>query len=252
MKLKDIFQYIEFVANKEQRSGNISIDSFNLMLPLASFAIFKQKYGLPEEYQLNAPFNRQVYEITQKISDDLSNFKVWLGRDGTMPLSVSSSGEAIIPDDYFHVSSIRYKRLKNIDCATEERFSEVEILTEQQFTSRLTKEITAPTYKNPVCTFYNGFIQFAPKDLQYVDFIYLRRPVTPYLDYYIDPVTDAYVFVDENVINTGTGVMSLTKELDWAEDVHQDIINNILSRIGINIRENQLLQYAEMLKAKGV
>jgi hypothetical protein len=252
MKLKDIFLYCEYIANKEQRSGSFSIDEFNRILPLSSLSVYKQKYGLPEEYQINAPFSRQTYELTQKISDDLSPFKVWMGRSGTIPLSVSSNGEAIIPNNYFHVSSIRYKRLQNVDCDTEEKFSEVEILTDAQFSSRLGKEITAPTYKNPVCTFYDGFIQFAPKNLQFVDFVYLRKPVTPYLDYYLDTVTDSYIFVDENILNLGTGVLSLTTELDWAEDVHQDIINNLLSRIGINIRENQLLQYAEMLKAKGV
>lgn len=252
MKLKEIYKYCEFIANKEQRSGILSPDEFNLAMSLSVLSVFKQKYGLPEEYQLGAPFNKMVYELTQKISDDLSPFKVWLGRNGTMPLPVSASGEAVIPNDYFHVSSIRYLLPVIGDCETDVATKVVEILTDDQFAARLDKEITAPTLKNPVCTFYDGFIQFAPKNLQYVDFVYLRKPATPYLDYYLDPTTDAYVFVDVGVLNTGTGQISKTVELDWAEDTQQDIINNLLSRIGINIREQQMIQYAEMLKAKGV
>jgi hypothetical protein len=96
-----------------------------------------------------------------------------------------------------------------------------------------------------------------------VSLSYYRFPNTPVLDYYIN-TSGVIQFLSEGATHTwttgetdSTGTVrttgdpdwtSLTAELEYNEDMHEDFMNEILSRVGIRLHRPELAQYAEMLK----
>ena len=241
MNLGEILSLINYISNKDQTGRTMTPNQFNLLLDASNNDYFKKKYGLPEEYQPGQPFPAQSYEITQKITDDMRSFKKWLGGRDYPALSIDTSGRADIPTDYVHYSSIRYRKVTNsADCTTPTtEYKTIEVLTDAQIGDRLQNSIKMPTIDNPICSFYSDYIQFYPITLARTDFTYLRYPTTPIFGYTI--VNDVEVY------NPSTST-----EIEWPDINHLDIVRIILSYIGINLREPQLFQYAEMKKKEGV
>ena len=63
----------------------------------------------------------------------------------------------------------------------------------------------------------------------------------------------ANVLVYSNVIQKGTSLVyiSLTKELEWEDYIHYKFVSRILSRVGINLAEDKVVQYAELQQKEG-
>ena len=95
-----------------------------------------------------------------------------------------------------------------------------------------------PTLKYPVAVFYNNFIQFYPTNIRSVVWTYLRYPTVPVWGY---------------TMSAGEAVYDATAsvQVELPDSCHMDLVRLILSYRGINLREEQLIQYAEMAKAKG-
>lgn len=252
MNLDELYKFINYITNKEQSGNTIPPDTYNLLLKTANIDVFRVKYGLPQEYKGGA-LPIQAYESIQLITDALSPFKVVMGEDN--PLLINEDGKAKIPNDYVHYSSLIYKQYvynsgKYVidECGNEVfiqekskyKYRNIEVLKDAEVGDYLSNSLKYPTKENPVCCFYNDYIQFYPKDLHNVIFVYLRLPVTPY--YYYEILDDyTYKYIPEKSI-----------ELEWREDMHLDIARIILGYIGINLRENDLYQYVEAQKIKGV
>ena len=247
MNLGQIFKLVDFIANKEQTGDTITPDQFSeVILPAVNIMFFKKKYGLPEDYRPGQPLPREAWEITQKISDDLRKFKEF-----QPAWAINSAGVAAIPSDYVHRSSITRTYIPYT--GAQPKTVVVEVLTDDEAATRRGNSITAPTVKNPVCVFQKNSIQFYPSNLQSVEFTYLRLPKTPFFDYTI--ANDEYIFLPAGQFHNGTvlpaGTPSRTVELEWTEDTHIDFVNRILYYIGINLREDQLINFAEKAKATG-
>jgi hypothetical protein len=215
MTIYEIYKSIEYLLNKDQFGRAISVARFNQVIPLVEIDLFKQRYGLPQHYQPGMPVPQMSYEITQKISDDTSAFKVWMGSPQGGPLmAINSAGIATKPPGYVHVSAIR---------SVDER--PVEVLFNGEFNERLTNPNRTPTHKHPVCTFYGDYIEFRPKNLVKVHFIYLRLPVYANLVVTNDPVTDSIVYDPVNSVQTM-----------FPEDMHTEYVRRAMSYISLNLR----------------
>jgi hypothetical protein len=202
---------------------------------------FKQRYGLPQEYQPGMPLPKMSYEITQKITDDLRDLKVRMGQD-VATMAIATNGRATIPTDYIHFSSARYNQITDNTCgnlATRPRA--IEHLSDAQIGDRLGDSIKMPTLKNPVFVTYAGYFQFYPKTVSNVEFTYLRMPKTPVYGYVADNTTDDDTYDETTSVH-----------FEYPEDCFNDIVSMCLGYIGINLRSSELLQYAEMQKEKGV
>lgn len=247
MNLGQIFELVNFIANKDQTSDTITADQFSdIILPAVNIMFFKKKYGLPEDYQVGQPFPRQAWELTQKMSDDLRKFKVkqpaW---------AINNTGAAVIPSDYVHRSSITKTYIPYPGAAP--KIVVVEELTDSEAAARRSNSVVMPTLENPICVFQSSYIQFYPENLQSVEFTYLRLPKTPFFDYNI--ANDEYVFLPQGQFHNGSnlpaGTPSRTVELEWPEETHIDYVNRILSYVGINLREEQLINFAAQAKSSG-
>lgn len=241
VRVNKIWDFLNFVTNKDQAGNTISLPEFNQLLPAVNIDFFKQRYGLPEQYSPGQPLPQMSYEVTQKITDDLRAFKVRMGID-TQAMIVDNQGQAPIPSNYVHFSSARYNMIKDNVCGTVQmKPRTIEHLTDAQLGDRLGNSIKKPTFRDPVFATFSTYFQFYPKNLRQVEFTYLRMPATPVYGYIADNNTDTDVY------NEATST-----HFEYPEDCFNDIVRLCLSYIGMNLRANDIIQYAEMQKAKGV
>jgi|LauGreDrversion4_2_1035121.scaffolds.fasta_scaffold00631_5 hypothetical protein len=226
MNVNQIRDWVNFELNKHQSGNTLNKEEYNLCLAWANAEYFKIKYGLPEEYRPGMPLPRQAWAVSQKIIDDLRRFLVGKGGKNLPQLTIDINGYADLPDDYIHYSSIRYNGRA------------VETISNDVLGDRLQSSIVYPDKSYPLCVFYDTYLQFYPKDLGYVDFDYLRMPITPYWDAVI--VDDEYVYKPSSSV-----------QLEWPDDTHTDIANLIIKYASENIRDFGMTQLAKQRQNDG-
>lgn len=241
IEVNKVYNLCNYITNKEQMGNTINASEFNTVLYAVNIDFFRQRYGLPQEYVPGQPLPKMSYEITQKIIDDLSHFKVRMGID-VAAMVVDNQGRANIPSDYVHFSSARYNMIKDNVCGTVNlKARTIEHLSDAQLGDRLGNSIKMPTLRNPVYATFNNYFQFYPKNLKYVEFTYLRMPRTPIYSIVVDPNTDLEVY------NPTTSV-----HLEYPEDCFTEIVTLCLGYIAPNLRSPDIMQYSQQLKEKGI
>lgn len=258
-----LFKYLLFLSNKDVTGNSLSVNEFNMSLQVANIKHFKKKIGIPEEYKVGMPISRQSFELSQVLTDDVLPFKVHLGSPNIPYLPVDTNGYAALPQSFFYPSSLEYRYFPNNDCEGEYIKRKIDVLTDGQWPDVEGSAIRKPTLMYPACNFQAGAIRFLPRNIQRVEFVYLRLPVTPVYDYYINTENE-YVYLEPGVSHvltigeegslgqqSGITVQSLSVELEWNETNKLDILNLMLSHFGLNVREGMIEQFAEMTKQSG-
>lgn len=256
IQINELKELVEFLANKHQTGASITPGQFNIATQSALDDAVMYFYGLPQQYQPGAPVPAVAWEVTQLVTDYISHLKP------TVPLTINSVGVATKPADYLHVSSISYLYFvpqaspadANVSTGTEQTSlaekhtvlaeaitCPVDILDDAKWATRMRATITKPTKKYPVCRFNdNDQIEFAPIDLRTVQFTYIRYPVKPVWAY---TTPDGYTPLYDATSSVNVEMPAMLKNM---------MCYFILTKLGINIREPQLQQFAELLKTKGV
>lgn len=233
VNIDELYRTVQFFANKEQ-SGFIKPSEFNLLADRAQMEIFMKKFGNPQEYTPNAPFPRYSYQETQKITDDLRVFI-------TRVTLTANFGQIDYPDDYVHFSSAMSVRMEPISGTNNfiPRNIEIQVADDSELGYMLGSAIVFPEPDYPIMVFYDNYMQIYPIETEMVHFTYLRRPQVP---------NWAYTLVNNRpVYNPGASV-----NIEFPDETLNEIAARILSYVGINLREPQLIQYSEMQKDKGI
>ena len=254
ININEMYRFVQFVANKEQ-SGFITPNEFNLATDRAQMQLFMERYNNPAEYQPGRPIPRVAYQQSQKISDDL---RMFIKR---VMLPINTDGMMNYPDDYIHFSKATYKYLSEIDLddssanagcvdcsspvigqsstSTIEKTVGVKPVDDGELNKLLSSSIVAPTIDYPILAFFEDGIQYYPKTLSSVELTYLHRPTVPFWD---------FTMVNQRpVYSPGTSV-----DLEWAEQVFNEIAIRILAFVGVNLRESELAQYSEGKRQTGI
>ncbi len=236
MNLDEIRNNVNYRLNKDVSGLTLTTFQFNTILQLINIEYFKLSYGLPEEYEKNAPFPKRAYEVSQKVTDDLNPFLVSMdGRDKGY-LAVDNRGVAILPKDYAHVTAIGYDTQSDVP-----KRIIIEIMTNAQFDSRMGSRIIKPSLTNPICKFHAGKLLIFPYDINQIAFSYLRYPIKPVFAVIEDPVTETEVYDP-----------TMSVELEYPEEVHVDIVNMICKYASENLMDQFRLQVEENRKSKGI
>lgn len=242
MNLQEVFDFINFIINKEQSGKFISPEEFTLLLRNNSIKFFKKYYDVPEEYQVGQPLSRIQWEITIAAKKRLQRFMITASAANGNALTVDSDGFADLPDDIFYYDYF------NTDLGVGR------IVKGYEFDSISQNPITFPTDKRPIATIRNTKIQFLPTNLTNLQFHYLRYPNEPNYDYYIDQNDNViYLAPGETSPPTGTppNKPSESVELDWDTESVWDIIQYILEDVGIGVDRGDVIQYANNKQVKG-
>lgn len=236
MNLHEISQTIALIlGDYEPTQATPTRQEFSLLLKINSLKHFKRKMGLPEQYQPGMPLPAQVFEITEKLSQDVRRFKVFMGKKDTAPLMLDTNGYADVPSDMYYPSSFTYRYFT----ASKNRWRTVDVLTDEEFDRRLGSVVEQPTKYWPVCNFQRDFIRFAPVDMQYINFNYIRYPV--------DPI---YAVKKDDFITVYDAANST--ELEW-DDINQiDIMMLVLVDLGMFLKREDIIKYATQAKVQGI
>lgn len=211
-KIDNIHQRIRLYLSKA-RSGYFSPEEIDEAVFIASKSLFNDLKG--------------KYESNQEISDHLSPFK----SDPTT-LAVGINGQATKPSDYSYVSSI----------TSGDNYVNVDIVDEAFRANRINDPICGPSSDYPIVTIYKTYFQFNPTNLTNVQLTYLKEPVKPRWGYII--VSNVPVFQESG------GVTGDTIDIEWDEDVLNEIEAKTLSVLGVNLREESITQYGELKSNK--
>jgi len=227
--------FIDFISNKEQSGTAYSIDQLNNAFQAANIDFFKLRYGLPEEYAPGTPVPIQGYEVTQKMKDDLKACKV------VSTISVSTSGEMILPSDYVHYTAMTFIKVVNSDCgdAPIAKRKAIEIIDDDKWDERIDNSIKFPSLDFPIGNFLSNSIRCEPRNLKEVEFSYLRMPNKPIWGYTIQNGIETYD-------------TSLSTDFDWSGILFTDLAKIVIGYLSINLRDEELHAAIEEYKDKGV
>lgn len=226
MTLFEIYDMVRLIANKDFDGNIVTPERFNQLIKVVNLELFRNKYGLPEEYQPGRPIPLEYADVTLKNTDDLKRFRVSLINTPV------TSGVMAYPSNYAHRDTIVYNFVKNIDGVNTTLPREVEILRESQLAERLGNYTKRPTTQNPCGVVRSGGVYIYPTTITEVDFYYYRFPVDPEF---------AYVQGDGYITYNSAS----STEFEWPSDEHFILTKMILSLVGINLREADLVNFAE-------
>ena len=249
--LGELLNYVNFIAEKEKAGYTMTPAEYNSLLPVVTQEFANMEYD--------------EYERTQKLSDTLRVLETYLG--GTSrPLTIDTNGHGTLPSDYWHVDSgsvsLKYVIAYDSDGEPEVHETPIDVLTNSQFVYRKSSRLEKPTRQYPACTFRNTYMEVLPKDLRRIEMMYLRYPVDPIYDYYIDAFGDnIYLLPSTTHTLTGTEegsagqvaptiVTSTSVEIEFPKNTYIRIARLLLSKIGISLGMNELVQYSEMQQIK--
>lgn len=222
MNINSVYELTLLIVNKNE--GAWSVSRFNSAVKSSVIQWFNDCYGQPALSKNGNQVNDMVWQSDEKISNNLRPFLK------PVVLQVNASGQGVRPTDFVQTSSIRYNYgTKQV---------EVKFVRDNNLDEYLNSDLLAPSKAYPIYAIYDNYLQFYPKDLVRVNFTYLRMPATPVWGYTVvngRPVYDPATSTD----------------IDFPEDNLNEVVSRIVALFGINLRENQVQQYAAQKMATG-
>lgn len=220
MALDDDYKFLNFWVNKDQ-GGYFSFSELDLVVDRAQMALYNDYYD--------------KFGVSQRLNDAMSPFK----REFSFTQITSPTGLVLLPDEYQNLLSVHTIVQ---DARTGLPINRpVPILNEDEKVARDNSQIYPPSLWDPYgMVVANWDIQLYPKVPMAGIVYYLTRPAAPFYAYNIVsgrvPVYDPVASVN----------------LEWAEKDKQSILIKALSYLGINISEQDIIQYAEMKNSQNL
>jgi len=234
MTTREILDLVRFYGNKSQKGNAYTPEDFNLSLK---------------------DFNMQIY------NDELSKFQVGaiipsqLLRFKTSIVSGSlTTGSYTLPGDYQELITNSFTAL----IGGVSKYGE---FVDDTIAKRMTHDAGYKLRENPIAKLKDGSFKVYPTDATAFSFEYLRVPVTPIYDYYIDanlnevfmPVGTSHTLLINEVSSGGDDtvgaiIASLTVELDWDTIIHPRFVADLLLPMGVNLREADIVTASQLKK----
>jgi hypothetical protein len=226
MTIDQVYKFVDFIIKKSNAGGYLSPEEFNLIINRAQIQYFNKLYGNQNDYRYDRPVPKIAYAITEKISNSLSPFL----SDSTS-LTIDSAGKVDIPSDLFQTVSLTH----TID-GVEYEITRVE---QDRIANNLSSYYDAPTADYPIYAQLRTKFQFYPKNLGTANLFYLKKPT--------DMVWAYTTVAGRPVYNSGSSVQPLWKDMDMNE-----IIYIALSYIGVNLKDGDVSQFAQLKTQTGL
>ena len=234
------------IARKDTKGNALTVGEFNKILYTVTNEYFIQQY--------------RKYELTKTITDSLNPFL----KQSTIAIA---GGFGILPmttdQEFFHITG---------DPIVTGGTVPVDIVPEIEYSHRVNDTLTAPSTTSPIgvmrwdSSTSGPMIYVYPSSITSIDTWYLKQPVQPFLDYYVDSsynktfldAGESYTVVagDTFPVYTGTAPVagatysSLTKEMEWRNFDKPSILYMILQKIGVAITDQMITEYSMQEAAK--
>ena len=232
MTVCEILRYIRYMANKPQKGNALSPQEYNLSLQDANVFVFNDELS--------------KFNTGDVIPEVLRRFLTPITA-GTI-----TAGVYTLPSDFAEIATVAFT--VSVGGAVKlGRF------VSDSAASRMRTSTVYKLQENPIAVMRSGTVQVYPTNAADFQFQYLREPLQPVYDYYMDANLNevclaygqSYTLGAGETGSDGTtsgGVTSNTIELDWDNEIHPRIVSYIARDLGLNIREGDLVQFANMKK----
>ena len=217
-----IYNTVNAISNKEQR-GSVSPEKFNYLAEQAVNEIYNS-------YDIGKFINRANRGFTTRGIDDMvkmerERYQHFFKYD----IMNLINGAYLLPADCNYLDSVSYAGIEVEECSTSKEFNLLKRSTDFQ------ASLDYPIYLR----LYDEIEVFPLEIIGELELYYVRKPIPPKWTY--------------TVVN-GVALFDITAS-DYSDiDLHpaeqSNVILNILSQIGINLKEPDLEKYAELLKDK--
>lgn len=213
MTLDVAYAYLNFEINKVFGTY-YSPPELDLIVDRGSMSLFNDYY--------------LAFGTSQRLNDSMAPFK----RSFQFTNFDSPSGLVIMPSDYQHLLNIYTVIMNAITGLPQNR--PVPILNEDEKVARDNSQIYPPSMTDPFGVIVQNWnVQLYPAVPQAGVVSYLTRPAKPFFNYHI--VSGRVIVYDPMG----------SVQLDWADKDQNSILIKALSTVGINVREQDIIQYAE-------
>jgi hypothetical protein len=213
MTLDVAYEYLNIEINKVFGTY-YAPGQFDLIVDRAQMSLFNDYY--------------EAFGTSQRLNDALAPFK----RSFQFTNSSSPTGLITVPDDYQHLLSLYTVIQNSVTGLPQNR--PVPILNEDEKVARDNSQIYPPSLMDPYGVIIQDWnVQLYPAVPQAGVVYYLTRPLAPK---YVYSVVSGRVVVYDPVNSD---------QLQWADKDQNSILIKALSTLGINVREQDIIQYAE-------
>jgi len=252
ININDLHKRFIFLANETQQ-GYVSPEQTDELAKYASFGLYKQRLGFPEQMEFQTATPKIAYARTKKIHTDLEPFRKVV----TLSVVNDKINASLLPKDIY-ITNIRYKtiaeeknlhlqrKLKNCGCkpaSAEVQYpnyityiGDVELIEEDKWSNRVNSTII----KQAIYCTYADFIQFhfPLGNSSEVEIHYLDRPTTPKWNYNI---------IDDEPVYNPIGSI----HLEWSELLIDEIASRMLKEYSKYNSDQLGLQHAQNKIANG-
>ena len=229
----DLYNFVNVLANKAQ-DGAITIPEYNIVAYAASVQLWEEYVGEIQRYQYGNPIPPVAYAKTNKIEADMMPFRVAL--EG---VSSSSLGVILLSDLTFNVGYVtdlyKFSGANIYPCVR---------TNEQRLANILNSSIIAPTSDFPFYMVNELDIKVYPAAVGTYKVTYLKKPLKRDVKYTLSG--------GRPVITPVTAPTNPSEMLEWNQQNFNDLAVRILSFLGINLKDNDLMQYSELKQRQGV
>lgn len=234
MTIGEIFDFVNYISNKEFSGRTFSPQEFNLIYPQTEIAFFRSIARPPADQYHN-------WRVLQPAVDDIR--LQTLKREFTLTFT---SAKADLPNtansstEFFDWLSFGLGVTVQDNCG-DDMASEVpvEVVVDDEWSTRLAAAVRKPTLRYPILKFVQSTVrqvQVAPTAITQLKLRYYKKPVTPVFIY----TTDA----NNNIIYDAANSI----QSEFPEIAHEPIINLLFERVGINLSAEQITAYSQMAK----
>lgn len=212
MTIDEVYRFVNFVSNKVQSGGTITSSNFNLLAQRAQIQAIENDFS--------------IFLKTKSVSEFLASFIK------STSLIVSSNGRANYPSDFSHVVDMKYYYVRPDNSGVFIPIMEIE---NEQFSSIESSQLNKPSKRFPKYAEFSSYFELLPRNLSLVTLDYIRVPQAPIWAYTIQNNVQVYD-------------PSSSVQFEAPDFAMNRIIAIILSLVGINIRETELVQYSQLYK----
>ena len=248
-----VYETVKTIINKEQ-NGLLTPTEFNLVAGQAQNEVFREYFednNLDINKKNRGVANKGYGNLDFNVRQRISNFaaSATLLRDTsttnnywglfTLPIDlylVEDDGIMSLPEPVDGIDGPEYTVTPSVSKVIEE-------IDRSRLNYILNSEI-APTATFPIYTREDSTIRVYPQSIPYINVEYIRKPLQPNWTYTTVTGTDGAVSELHNPANVSF------QDLELDDSEFSNITLRVLSYFGINLREEQVVQVAELLKDK--
>jgi len=272
MSVNELLTLTNFIINKETTGDALIPGNYNVLLQEVNISLFNEYWDQYRQMMLSQGMNDLLLNSPLNVFIEIGSINV-----------NQSTGQATMPSDFIHAFTATVDQTgKKIDLITP---AEAYYRNSAVMTVPAQHRHYGYIAGNKLQVFPYIVVTGDPSSLlAAVTMSYLRLPVRPVYDYCqnattykrifmpassylvydsVTPKWDLYsdtgsvsVLLSSNVTKDGAltsspAYTSLTTELEWRENMHPLFVSRILGKVGINLSEQGVTQYAELMKKEG-